>query len=46
MVTSRTAPIAAPQTVPLPPKIATPPITAAPTAWSSRLAPAPELTVP
>ena len=35
MVSSSTAPIAAPQTVPLPPKIATPPITAAPTASSS-----------
>ena len=46
MVTSRNAPIAAPQTVPLPPKIATPPITAAPTACSSMPEPALELTVP
>ena len=32
MVNSRKAPNAAPQSVPLPPKMATPPITAAPTA--------------
>src|SRR5262249_44253865 len=36
MVISRKPPIAAPQTVPLPPKIATPPITAAATACSSK----------
>ncbi|GMA22874.1 hypothetical protein GCM10025864_06330 [Luteimicrobium album] len=35
-----------PQTVPLPPKIATPPMTAAATAWSSIPVPASELTVP
>ena len=46
IVTSRTAPIAAPQTVPLPPKIATPPMTTAATACSSMPVPAPELTVP
>ena len=46
IVTSRVAPIAAPQTVPLPPKMATPPMTAAPTACSSMLKPALELTVP
>ena len=44
MVTRRIAPIAAPQTVPLPPKIATPPMTTAATAWSSMPVPAPELT--
>ena len=44
MVTSSTAPIAAPQTVPLPPKIATPPITTAATACSSMPVPALELT--
>ena len=41
MVTSRNAPMAAPQTLPLPPKIATPPITTAATAWSSRSRPVP-----
>ena len=46
MVTSSTAPIAAPHTVPLPPKIATPPITTAATAWSSMPVPALELTLP
>ena len=46
IVMSSKAPIAAPQTVPLPPKIATPPMTAAPTAWSSMSWPALELTVP
>ena len=46
MVTRRTAPIAAPHTVPLPPKIATPPMTTAATACSSMPVPAPELTVP
>ena len=46
MVTRRTAPRAAPQTVPLPPKIATPPTTTAATACSSMPDPASELTVP
>src|SRR6188768_4203719 len=39
MVTRRKAPSAAPHTVPLPPKIATPPITTAATACSSRSRP-------
>ena len=46
MVSSRYAPIAAPHTVPTPPEMATPPMTAAPIAWSSQPVPAAELTVP